>query len=86
MHLRCDAIERHEARLAYEAEMNDARRDLAQAEDESWSRRVSRASMERQAADGRVVAREAETDAEAGASVFQKMLDEEAWRRGAKKR
>ena len=81
-----EAIERHQALLSHATELGDARRELAEAEDESWSVRVSQANKDRLAADTRVVAQESDQIAESGESVFQKMLDNEAWRRGQKKR
>ena len=76
-----EAIGRHQALIAHAVELTEARRDLAEAEDESWSIRVAQANRERQAADARALAEAAdlaETQAESG---IQRLLDAEAWRR-----
>jgi len=76
-----EAIERHQAQLAHAAEIGDARRDLAGAEDESWSVRIHQANLDRLAADQRAIAEDAEEAEDPAQSVFQKLLDAEAWRR-----
>ena len=81
-----EAIERHQALLTHATEIGDARRDLAEADDESWSVRVAQANQERLAADSRAVAKADETISESGESIFQRMLDNETWRRPSKKR
>ena len=81
-----EAIERHQALTSHAAELGDARRDLAEADDESWSVRVKQANQERLAADARIVAQESETIEDASESAFQRMLDQGMWRRDQKKR
>ncbi|MEM7057112.1 MAG: DNA primase [Pseudomonadota bacterium] len=81
-----EAIERHQAFLTHTTEIGDARRDLADADDESWSVRVHQANQERLEADSRGVAKEDEAISDSGESIFQRMLDNEAWRRSSKKR
>ncbi|MEM9140415.1 MAG: hypothetical protein AAGB15_11365, partial [Pseudomonadota bacterium] len=76
-----EAIQRHQALLSHASEIGDARRDLADADDESWCVRVDQANREREAADNRALAEQSETAAESTESVFQRMLDNGTWRR-----
>ena len=76
-----DAITRHEAILTDDAERSDARAALAGAEDDTWGRRLRQAHQERQAADSKALNALNENDLKPGESAFQKMLDQEAWRR-----
>ena len=78
-----EAIARHQAQLVHAEELGDARRELPDASDESWSKRVSRANHERLAADLRSTADDTAAE-DQGDSVFQKMLDDETWRRARK--
>ncbi|MEO1495260.1 MAG: DNA primase [Pseudomonadota bacterium] len=80
-----EAIHRHAALLGFEAEFGEARRDLADAEDESWSARLRHATGSRVAADGIALHTSAEGEDDTGESVFQKLLNDEVWRRSGKK-
>jgi DNA primase len=80
-----EAIHRHQSLLAQAVELAEARRDLAEAEDERWTARVRHALHERMTADTESVARAAEAAEEGGESVFQRMLDSGAWRRRRQK-
>ena len=70
---------------ATQLELAEARRDLAEAEDESWTARLRHVHHERQHADTEAVARAAEASDDAGEGVFQRMLDDGAWRRQRRK-
>ncbi|MEM1300233.1 MAG: DNA primase [Pseudomonadota bacterium] len=82
-----DAIARHEAVLTAEAELSDARRDLAEAADESWSERVKQVAQERMAADTQAT-RDKADNGENALGVrgdIQKLLDQRAWDRSARR-
>jgi DNA primase len=78
-----EAILRHSTALAYEAELADARRELGETDDESWTHRVRRASAEIADLERDLLER---TPAAGGdqPSRIQEMLDREVYR--AKKR
>jgi DNA primase len=79
-----EAIQRHQTQLSHALEIAEARRELADAEDEAWTARLRQANLERMAADSEAVARLAEADDRSEESVFQRMLDAELWRRRKK--
>src|SRR5690625_1778083 len=76
-----EAIQRHQALLVQAVELAEARRDLAEAEDERWTARLRHALLERQHADTEAVTRAADHEDDREESVFQRMLDSGAWRR-----
>lgn len=76
-----EAIQRHQALLVQAVETAEARRDLAEAEDERWTARIRHALLERLHADTEAVTRAADQAKEGEESVFQRMLDSGAWRR-----
>ena len=76
-----EAISRNRALIAHAVELTEARRDLADADDESWSVRVAQANRERMAADARALARDADVSETQSESAIQRLLDAEAWRR-----
>src|SRR5690625_2178731 len=76
-----EAIQRHQALLVQAVELAEARRDLAEAEDERWTARIRHALLERLHADTEAVTRAADQAKEGEESVFQRMLDSGAWRR-----
>ena len=80
-----EAIHRHQSLLAHALELTEARRDLAEADDERWTARLRHANHERMHADTEAVVRAAEASDDAADGVFQRMLDSEAWRRQRKK-
>ena len=80
-----EAIHRHQSLLAHALELAEARRDLADADDERWTARLRHANHERMHADTEAVVRAAEASDEAADGVFQRMLDSGAWRRQRKK-
>ena len=78
-----EAIRRHEAALAFEAEMAEARRELGQIEDEAWTHRVRQAGAEVERLERSLLA----TDPVAPGkrrSAIQEMLEAEVYK--AKKR
>ncbi len=79
-----EAIHRHQSQLGHALELAEARRDLADAEDEAWTARLRQANIERITADSEAVASSAEASDNAEESVFQRMLDSELWRRRKK--
>jgi hypothetical protein len=79
-----EAIHRHQTLLSHALELAEARRDLADAEDERWTARIRHAKHELIAADTESVARAAESAGQSDESVFQRMLDAGLWRRRKK--
>ncbi len=77
-----DAIARHEAILTAEAELADARRDLAEAEDERWAHAVRHAADEKRAADNHATRDTPEDPHAHPRGDIRRMLEEGAWRRG----
>ena len=80
-----EAMHRHRSLLTQAVELAEARRDLAEADDERWTARVRHALHERMHADTEAVTRAGEADEEGEDSVFQRMLDSGAWRRRRQK-
>ncbi len=76
-----EAIQRHQAMLSLAAELDDARRDLNDADDESVTTRIRLACQDRQAADARATAERSDIEGATSDSPLQRMLDSEAWRR-----
>ncbi|MCL5775761.1 DNA primase [Limibaculum sp. FT325] len=74
-----EAIGRHAAALAFEAERADACRDLLGAEDEGWTHRLRRAGAEIERLERGVLGSDAPGDAERR-SPIQEMLDREVYR------
>ncbi|MFK7944656.1 MAG: DNA primase [Paracoccaceae bacterium] len=83
-----DAIARHEAVLTSEAELAEARRDLAEAADESWCERVKQVAQERMAADTHATRDDPSNEAENPLGVrgdVQKLLDQRAWEKSVRR-
>lgn len=76
-----EALERHQARVSHVEELNDARREIFDAEDEGVTTRLRLAHQHRLAADARATADHSDPYAAASDSTLQRMLDTEAWRR-----
>jgi hypothetical protein len=78
-----EAIALHQAKLAHEAELAEAARELDGAEGEDWTWRLRQAGHQLHEAARRAQAAEAETEAET-VSEIQRMLDNQVYK--AKKR
>ena len=76
-----EALERHQALVCHVEELNDARREIFEAEDEGVTTRLRLAHQHRLAADARATADHADPDSTESDSTLQRMLDAEAWRR-----
>lgn len=79
-----DAIARHEAVLSAEAEMAEARRDLAEASDDSWCQRVKQVAEERLAADTQSTRADEAANETAGLGIrgdIRRLLEDQAWQR-----
>ena len=76
-----EALERHQAMLSHAAELDDARRELTDADDEGVTTRLRLASQDRLAADARATAERTNIEGATSDSPLQRMLDSEAWRR-----
>jgi DNA primase len=74
-----EAIGRHQASLAFEAEIAEAARDLGDAEGEDWTWRVRQAGHLLQEADRRAIAAADEPEADA-VSGIRRMLDAEVYK------
>ena len=79
-----EAVQRHQTRLSHAVELADARRDLPEADDERWTARIRHAKHELTAADTESVLRSSTAEEQAAESPFQRMLDQELWRRRRK--
>jgi DNA primase len=79
-----EAIHRHQTQLSHALELAEARRDLADADDERWTARMRHARHELIAADTDAVLRSNAAEEQAAESPFQRMLDDELWRRRKK--
>ena len=67
--------------LSHAAELDDARRELTDADDEGVTTRLRLASQDRLAADARATAERSDIEGTTADSPLQRMLDTEAWRR-----
>jgi DNA primase len=76
-----EALERHQAMLSHAAELDDARRELTDADDEGVTTRLRLAYQDRLAADARATAERSDIEGATADSPLQRMLDSEAWRR-----
>ncbi|HUF85769.1 MAG TPA: DNA primase [Thermohalobaculum sp.] len=77
--LLAEAIARHQAALAFEAEIADAVRELAEADGEDWTWRMRQARLQLQEA-ARLALAGAGTDEEETVSEIQRMLDDEVYK------
>ena len=75
-----DAIARHQAALAFEAELAEAARDLPQAEGEDWTWRIRQAGHQLYEAE-RHATREEPADEGETVSEIQRMLDNQVYQR-----
>jgi hypothetical protein len=79
-----EAIHRHQTQLTHAIELAEARRDLAEADDERWTARIRHAKHEVITADTEAVLRSSAAEEQMTQSPFQKMLDDGLWRRRKK--
>jgi hypothetical protein len=79
-----EAIQRHQTQLTHAVELADARRDLADADDERWTARIRHAKHEVITADTEAVLRSSAAEEQMAESPFQRMLDDGLWRRRKK--
>ena len=76
-----EALARHQAMLSHAAELDEARRELFDADDEGVTTRLRLANQDRLAADARATADNSDIEGATSDSPLQRMLDAEAWRR-----
>jgi len=76
-----EALARHQAMLSHAAELDAARRELFDADDEGVTTRLRLANQDRLAADARATADNSDIEGATSDSPLQRMLDAEAWRR-----
>jgi len=75
-----EAVGRHQAQLAYEAELAEATRDLADAEGEDWTWRLRQANAELVRIAEHHAAKDVEITDETAPSPIQRMLDDEVYK------